>query len=249
MTIKCLVSFVNILLFWVLSIPASKAVTDNNFGFDTTRLVINEKQPKNAYFRFINKTEQTYLISGAIYGSLADGTKSDKREGGFILTPPVSKSTPYTEKILRVIRTGGKFSDNKESLFYFSASFVPGESKSTASGKIPLKIGYVWNMKVFYRPASISNTRIINFFDRITVKKQKDSLYIQNDSPLWFTVVSIKTDTDAKARPLPMMVGPYSMSLLPVDKFPFGKGQKLKLQFIDEDGHHVPEDGRVYIVR
>ncbi|EGE2291770.1 fimbrial biogenesis chaperone [Escherichia coli] len=250
MIIKSFVSVVNILLFLVLSSPASKAVTDNKLGFDTTRLVINEEQSKNAYFRFINKTEQTYLVSGAIYESFPDGTKSEKRERGFILTPPVSKSTPYTEKVLRVIRMGGKFSDNKESLFYFSSSFVPGESKiGTASGNIPLKIGYVWNMKVFYRPAEISNTRIIDCLNRITVKEQKDSLYIQNDSPLWFTIVNIKADTDAKVKTFPMMVGPYSTTLLAVDKLPFSKGQKLKLQFIDEDGHHVPEGGREYTVR
>lgn len=247
---KRLPSLISALFFCFSFSTDVRATQDNKLGFDTTRLVINEEQPRNAYFRFINKTEYTYLVSGAIYNALPDGSKSENRSAEFILTPPVTKSGPHTEKLLRVIRTGGDFPDDRESLFYFSASFVPGENKKTVPpGRIPLKIGYIWNMKVFYRPSGIRTAKVKDYVDKITVDNHQGKLRIKNNSPLWFTVVNFKTDADIKARPLSLIVGPYSSALLNSDEVSPVTGQKLKLQFIDEDGHHIPDGGKEYTVR
>lgn len=241
---KCTLVFILLNVMFMLLSPDVLAETNRNvFGFTSTRLIYNEKGNKGASLTFINNTNKSFIIMPTIYDMDKNGNRSDIRNSAFVVAPLVKKISPFSEDVIKIIRTGSEISDKVESLFYLSSVLIPSQQKSN-SEKISVNIGYLWNMKIFYRPLSLKNKKVSDSFEKLNVSKDGKRIKFVNNSPLWMTVVNIKVNGNPlKGAIATLMVGPYSSTLLDVSE---SFVSSVELQVVDEGGHHIPVKGKIF---
>ncbi|UZE26232.1 molecular chaperone [Pseudomonas sp. B21-056] len=107
--------------------------------------VVYDGSKKEASISVSNPEKKTpYLIQSWV----EDGTK----KAPFIMTPPLFRLDAGQENMLRIIRTGGQFPDNQESVFWVNVKSIPASEKTDAN---ELQISVKTRIKLFYRPAGL----------------------------------------------------------------------------------------------
>ncbi|QIP58312.1 molecular chaperone (plasmid) [Hafnia alvei] len=218
-------------------------IPENAFGFTSTRIVYNENGNKGTPLSFINNTNKSYLIMPTIYEADNDGNKSEIRSTAFVVAPFLKKSQPFSEEVMKVVRTGGDLPDNVESLFYLSSVLIPSQP-STAPKRIAVEVGYRWNMKILYRPLSLKNEKIRDSIEKLKVTKDKNKVKLTNNSPLWLTIINLKIDGKKFNERPAIMIRPFSSTLLNTLE---PTVSSINLQIVDEEGHHLPQGGKEFI--
>lgn len=237
----CLLSAVIYILFSMSVLAAEFPL--NTFGFTSTRIIFNEKGNKGSSVSFVNNTNKTYLIAPAVYEADKNGNKSEVRSSAFVVSPFLKKTQPFSESVLKVVRIGGKLPDDTESLFYLSSVLIPSYPQS-APEQIVVDVGYMWNMKILYRPLSLKNEKISKSLEKLKVLKEGNRIKLVNNSPLWMTIVNVRVNNRAVKEGDGIMISPYSSALLN-ETLP--SATSVSLQLVDESGHYIPQHGKKII--
>lgn len=212
----------------------------NTFGFTSTRIIFNEKGNKGSSVSFVNNTNKTYLVAPAVYEADKNGNKSDVRSPAFVVSPFLKKSQPFSEDVLKIVRTGGRLPDDTESLFYLSSVLIPSRTSSVPE-RIAVDVGYRWNMKILYRPLSLKDENISKSLEKLKVLKEGNRIKLINNSPLWMTVVNVKVNDSTVNEGAAIMISPHSSALLNETAV---SATSVSLQLVDESGHRIPRYGK-----
>lgn len=125
----------------------------------------------------VNNPEATkpYLIQSWVEEVTPTGT----RKAPFIMTPPLFRLDAGQENVLRIIRTGGHFPENKESVFWVNIKSIPSSEKTDTN---QLQIAVKTRIKLFFRPVGLSGNAT-DAYKALKFTRSGNQLLVNNPTP------------------------------------------------------------------
>ncbi|MNK88104.1 Chaperone protein EcpD precursor [compost metagenome] len=109
-----------------------------------TRVILGERD-REASIPVKNTGNSPYVVQAWI--DAGEG----KNKTPLLVTPPLSRLDPGMENILRIMRVGGEFPADRESVFWLNVKEIPEK----AAEENVLQIAVRSRIKLFYRPANL----------------------------------------------------------------------------------------------
>lgn len=127
----------------------------------------------------VKNSEKTkpYLIQSWV----EDATQPAPGKAPFIMTPPLFRLDGEQENVLRIIRTGGEFPEDRESVFWVNIKSIPASEQTEEN---QLLISVKSRIKLFYRPAGIPGD-VTNAYQALVFTRAGEELRVNNPTPYY----------------------------------------------------------------
>lgn len=152
-----------------------------------------------------------------------------QKSGNFVVTPPLYLSKPGSENMLSLIRTGGSFPTDRETLFYLMVKAIPSVDESQDVGRAVIHVATVTQLKLFLRPSGLKPAPG-EAPSHLTFSRTGSQLIVHNPTPYYLTLIHLSAGTKELKD---IMVAPLSSATLPL---PAGSGSFLSLHTINDYG-------------
>ncbi|MEX2951823.1 molecular chaperone [Serratia fonticola] len=116
--------------------------------------------------------------------------EAGKKTEDFIVTPPLFVSKPKSENTLRIIYSGEKLPQDRETLYWLSSKAIPSINKDEVKDNNVLQIAVLARIKMFVRPAGLTE-KSADAPSMLKFNRSGDSLNISNGSPFYVTLVNM----------------------------------------------------------
>lgn len=167
--------------------------------------------------------QERYLINSWV------SDQHDKKSKDFIVTPPLFVSEPSQENTLRIMYIGQPLPADRESLFYLNVKAIPSVNRESVENKNVLQLAILSRIKLFVRPDGLTTT-VDNAAKLLRFSRHGASLKINNPSPFYLTLVSLKAGSAALQS---KMVAPKSSASVPL---PAGNAGEITFRTINDYG-------------
>lgn len=148
-----------------------------------TRVVYGAQQNSVA-LSLRNNSPFSWLINSKIStGGRWAGTSSGVAKAPFVITPPLFSLKAGRESTLRIIHTGGKLPQDRESLFTLSIATIPSGQPGDNSVQIAVRS----RLKLFYRPAGLKGSAQ-NAWRKLRWSLAGNQLRVENPTPYYVTL-------------------------------------------------------------
>ncbi|MGL5970044.1 MAG: fimbrial biogenesis chaperone [Kluyvera sp.] len=226
-----------LMLFFNFPLSAQSANT-SGISFNFTRIVYSEKDTKGVIFQARNNTPGPVLIQA--WGShintetgAVDDSRSDM-EVPFIVLPPLQRVESGEEFTLHLRPNATPPPVGKESVWLLSFKTIP---VSRGKRDNSLAVTVVTSLKVFIRNG-VNGVGVEQAAGQVTAAWGPEGLMLNNPTPYWLTLSSLKLDKRELARTaLLKMVAPMRTTTFPWNG---GRPQQATLRFIDEYSMDTP---------
>lgn len=184
-------------LLMAISVPAEAGISIGG-----TRVIYQAKN-KEATLSIKNPANSSvYLVQSWVEGN------NSSRKAPFIVTPPLYRSEPGKENILRIVHTGGQTEGNKETLYWLNVKSIPA-TDSEAANNNTLQMVVKSRIKIFYRPADIKGDPQ-DAYKSLQFSRNGSHLHVSNPTGYYVTFYSLKVNgKDVKKAD---MVPPFGQS-------------------------------------
>lgn len=145
----------------------------------------------------------------------------------FIITPPVYKLAENRQTLLHIIFTGDKSTlpQDRESLFLANVKSVSALSPELKD-KNTLQFAMKTRLKLFWRPASLTESDALNAWQKLSFRRQGNELIAKNPTPFYVSFGELAVGgkavpvIESKSVPgaIAMMVAPFSEQRFPLPK-------------------------------
>lgn len=180
----------------LLSLSMLSAHADGGVSFSRNRLVYNEKD-KAISIAALNHGDAPYLIQAGVSGD-ADKTTT----APFLVTPPLFRLDGRAQNMMRIMKVGAPLPADRESVFYFYATAIPGQGdeggkdadadgKNTVGAKLSIAMKTI--LKLFYRPRNLPVT-IDQAHGMMQFVQQGNTVVIKNPTPYYQSFAQLKFD-------------------------------------------------------
>ncbi len=191
--------------------PQALADESGGVGFSRNRLIFPATQ-RSITLSVSNNGNATYLVQAGVSGS-----PDKKTPAPFVVTPPLFRLEGKSQNAMRIVAAGGQLPTDRESLFYFSGTVIPGADgpvQAKGSGAT-LSIAMRSLLKLFWRPAGLkpSPQEAPGKMQFLRVAK---GVLVKNPTPYYQSFAQLQFD--GKEQNLdagPSMVSPYGEQLFP----------------------------------
>lgn len=197
-----------------------------------TRLIFNGTQ-KAVSFPLKNDTTFHYLVKGSVRN--LQGNEPGPTSQDFLVLPEVLLLEPGKHQELRIVRIGGQYPTDRESVFFVNGVFVPEKHNQSTTG---LNLAISLNVKMFYRPESIIDKAAIKqVAKQLKFTLTPQQLHVQNPTPYYATFSALSVDSySLKNEQLKVMVPPFGESHYSIQGIGLKTG-KISWSLIDEWGN------------
>ncbi|SFU28990.1 fimbrial biogenesis chaperone [Xenorhabdus koppenhoeferi] len=168
--------------------------------------VIYEASQREATVSVINSgKEDVYLIQSWV-DMFTSTTEASDRKAPFLVTPPLFRLDGEQENRLRIMLTDDALPRDRESVFWLNVKAIPAVEKSNANR---LLISVKNRIKLFYRPAGLTEEQAGHAYQQLTFSRQDGQLTVQNPTPFYISFYDIMIG----GQPVPEtgMVSPFSI--------------------------------------
>ncbi|UAN29734.1 fimbria/pilus periplasmic chaperone (plasmid) [Serratia ureilytica] len=149
--------------------------------------VIFDADKKETSLTVNNPDNSAYLVQSWI--EQQDGVSG---KAPFIITPPLVRLDPEQKNVLRLVRAGGGFPEDKESLFWLNIKSIPSTKAKT--GQNTLQIAIKTRIKLIYRPSSLKSKAPEEFADKLKWQRTADGIKVDNPTPYYMNFYTVKLD-------------------------------------------------------
>lgn len=117
----------------------------------------------------------------------------------FFITPPLARIDEGKSLSLRVFKTDSiaDLPNDRESLFFLNILDIPPEQDSKKAKGAEIQFTVRSRIKFFYRPVGLAGSAN-NAPDNLIIKKNKNSITIENPSPYYINLSSVAIGNDDK---------------------------------------------------
>lgn len=178
----------------------------------------------------VKNTEKTkpYLIQSWV----DDGAQTAPGKAQFIMTPPLFRLDAEQENVLRIIRTGGDFPQDRESVFWVNIKSIPASEKTEEN---QLLISVKSRIKLFYRPPGMPGESL-NAYKALVFTQVGKALQVNN--PTAYHVSFFRVSVGDQVINDAGMVAPKSTLAWPM---PEGASGAVSWQAINDYGGITPQ--------
>ena len=210
----------------------------SSFDIEESRVFIEGKN-RQRFWNITNKSIQSffYIVEVVDVDNRLNVTKKSEH---FLATPPSGIINPEEAKSLRIVRIKDDLSEKTETFALLRLKLIPSFKSDKKNARVQSMMTIF--TKLFYRPEKLVMPNAIeNAVATLKYHKDKDQLIINNPSPYWLTLSSVKvngislTTENNKA----WMVGPGDNLSIPYKGIP----NNVSVRLIKENG--IPTMDRV----
>lgn len=214
------------LIFLILPITSFANIVING-----TRVIYKEGMD-SVNVQLTNKGNLASLTQNWIDDGDINSTPEDAKSP-FYLYPPIVKVASGQGQTLRIKKSDQKLKDNIEQVYYLNVLDIP-EHRADLEGKSYLQLAMRIRIKIFYRPKGLTESPELTP-KKITYQLKGDKILVKNDSPYFFTIAAITTNSKPNiALADSEMIPPLSTRELPLlTKL---KGPAAKVTYVDDFG-------------
>lgn len=210
----------------VIALYATHAYAGVALG--TTRVIYPSDQKQVQLAVTNNDEKSTYLIQSWVDNS--DG----KKDGRFVITPPLFAMQGKKENTLRIIDATNKtLPQDRESLFWINVKAIPSASK-TEKNENTLQLAITSRIKLYYRPVGLT-LKPEMAAEKLRFSRQGETLKLINPTPYFLTVTELNAGTRILENTL---VPPMGESLV---KIPSDAGASITYKTINDYGAVTPQ--------
>lgn len=148
-----------------------------------TRVVYDGSKKETSISVSNPEKDTPYLIQS--WAESVSGTVVSKAP--FIMTPPLFRLDGKQENVLRIIRTGGDFPEDKESVFWLNIKSIPASIKSDDN---KLQIAVKTRIKMFYRPAALVGN-VADAYKALVFTRSGNQLQVSNPTPYYVSFYNV----------------------------------------------------------
>lgn len=205
-----------------LDLGASRVIY--NLGSSGTFLSINNNQ------------NYPILVQGKVY------SEDKKTTAPFIVTPPVFRLDAQQQSRMKIIRTGGHFFDNRETLQWLCVGGIPpkdtdvwaqdkhGKSAPPSAVTLNMQVSSTSCIKLLMRPPGLEET-MIEAASALKWQRQGDKMTVTNSSAFYINFSSLSVGGFKIADP--EYISPFSSRSFPI---PRGAAGKVTWVVITDEG-------------
>ncbi|EKC7222113.1 molecular chaperone [Salmonella enterica] len=165
---------------------------DNNrvsagVGLSKTRVIYHSENNNGNVLRVNNPNEYPVLVKSAVLD------ETMRKQAPFIITPPLFRLEAGQSNILNIIRTGGDFPSDRETVNLICVESIPpvsDDKPSAPSGDMSVKILIKSCIKMFYRPELLRGNPV-SMADNVSWKITGHDLTGSNPSPFFINIREI----------------------------------------------------------
>ena len=219
-------------IIWITlgSLLSSLAWADGGISFDRNRLVFPEGQ-KSINLTVLNSGDRPYLLQARVSSG-----RENKLKAPFQVTPPLFRLDGKGEHIMRIMFTGAALPRDRESIFYFSATAIGGQSESpnvsSRGNKTPLEtvekesaptvsMATETVLKLFYRPKGLP-VKIDQSHQMVKFVQKGKEVIMKNPTPYYQSLAYLSFD--GKLQDL----APEVSMVAPMKELKFFFGEKVQ---------------------
>lgn len=172
----------------VLTAAGSINLANAAVGLGATRVIYPSDQKQVTLGVSNNDEKGTFLIQSWVENT--DG----KRDGRFVITPPLFLMQGKKENTLRIIdATNQSLPKDRESLFWLNVKAVPSLDKSHQQDNT-LQLAITSRIKLFYRPTGL-NIAPDKAPEQLRFKRSGNVLTVINPTPYFVTLSALNAGT------------------------------------------------------
>lgn len=153
-----------------------------------TRIVYNGSA-REVSLSVKNADKSPYLIQAWADDNGADGKVKSANKPPFVATPPLFRLDEGTENLIRIIRTGGDFPQDRESVYWMNIKSIPSVARN--NDKNVLQISVKTRIKLFYRPDGIQSPTEDDF-NKVSFKRSQGKVEVINPTPYYISFYTLK---------------------------------------------------------
>ncbi|MEL4013218.1 fimbrial biogenesis chaperone [Dryocola clanedunensis] len=175
-----------------------------------------------------NDEMSTFLIQSWIENA------DDKKDGRFLITPPLVAMKGKKENTLRIVNVSNKqLPQDRESLFWINVKAIPGMDKASEN-KNTLQLAIISRIKLLYRPVNLSLPPD-QAAEKLRFKRAAGQLSLINPTPYFLTVTELYVgNTELEGTLVPPM-GEITVTL------PANAGRDISYKTINDYGALTPK--------
>lgn len=212
-----LINFVIFLLF-MLGIPTETNASKNELQgtfFESTRIIYSEDAVHGKSIVLNNNSNKDFLLQAYVSQlDLATGLPTLPIKE-FLVTPPVRHLGANETQTLRLLRTGGAFPTDRESVFFLTARLIPNESsdakQNISDSHAIVKFLTSLSVKVFWRPHGLDKPNAVeDAAGQLKAEIIGNMLSLKNPTPYYITLRTLSIGgADMPTHELMHMVPPF----------------------------------------
>lgn len=150
------------------------------FSLSKSRVIYPEEQ-KIQTVNILNKNGGPYLVQASVRE-----WDSNAPSAVFVVSPPIFRMETDSPGAFRIMYSGKKLADDRESLFRLHVKIIPGGIKpehdtSYVSYSVSLE------HKLFFRPSGLS-MNVNDAYERLTFRRDGGRIIISNPTPYYMTL-------------------------------------------------------------
>ncbi|WP_246538253.1 molecular chaperone [Nissabacter archeti] len=176
-----------------------------------TRIIYNADQQEVQLPVKNNDQEASHLVQSWV------SNLDDQGKPAFIVTPPLFKLAAQHEMQLHFIYSGtaAALPQDRESVFWANIKSIAA-TPDAVKEKSKLQIAAKTRIKLFYRPAALTNKSAQEAYKKLTFTRQGNTLHVTNPTPFYITLQDITVGGIQVMPPenslpaLSMMISPFS---------------------------------------
>ncbi len=158
-----------------------------------TRVLIEGKQ-RQSFWTVKNHAKQSYAFTILTFDT-NERLDQTERSKNFIVTPPTGLLNPNEEKTFRIVRVGDHLPSDRESLALLRLKLLPSGQQPNRLNQARIQSLMSIYLKLFYRPEGlVSDFAVENSIQQLKANCREGSLSIENSSPYWLTLDSVKVN-------------------------------------------------------
>ncbi|KAA1195149.1 molecular chaperone [Photorhabdus heterorhabditis] len=238
-------------LLMILPVSRLKAELRGTF-IDEPRVIYLGSSSNGAMSTFSNNSDDNYLIQSMVREMDPKSGLPTAVNAPFIVIPPLGKVNAHSSQVLKILRTGGDFPKDRESVFFLNVRLLPSEKENSAPNNfVQMKVIMTLAVKLFYRPKGLPKEGVAGAVKQLQVSVKEDTVTLTNPSPFWITLQTLKVNSFAMpVGSLFSMVPPLSQQSwsLPSGKALPGSHVTVLWRAIDEFGLNTDEESRSVVV-
>lgn len=173
-----------------------------------TRFIYNEESDNGLSFLVRNTDDTPYLIQTRVQ---PDDTKGNEQQltataselNSFVATPPLLPLRKKQENYIRIIHSGGKLPNDRESLFQLSVAVIPTGKPDGADVQVALRSRY----KLIYRPSDLKGSPV-EAYQQLRWQRTNASVTVENPTPYYVTLFQVSIN--GEMLPAEGVVAPFS---------------------------------------
>lgn len=213
---------IGLLLLWC-ALPSAQAAANALKGtyFETTRVIYPEEARQGKSIVLNNNGDRDFLLQA--YISPADTTTGLplRPTKDFLVTPPLVRLAAHQTRALRVLRVGGDFPADRESVFFLTASLIPnegGKKKASPDARAVVKYLTALSVKVFWRPKGLDRPGAVEeAAGKLKAAIAGNVLTLTNPTPYYVTLRTLSIGgADVPVSDLVRMVPPLGQRDYPL---------------------------------